>query len=113
MKRTFVFLLPVIAVFTLSPASVHANSGDFSGGVAIGTGYAGVNTAPTNGLIVQGNVGVGTATSVPYGLVIQKTNSSGGNGWSALFQEPGKNGVLIGSRNTGNAVGSISGILPD
>src|SRR6202000_965099 len=31
------------------------------GGAAIGT-YATVNTAPTNGLIVSGNVGVGTTT---------------------------------------------------
>jgi hypothetical protein len=28
--------------------------------VAIGSSYAGVNTAPTNGLIVQGAVGIGT-----------------------------------------------------
>jgi hypothetical protein len=35
---------------------------DVYGGVAIGTGYAGVTAAPTNGLIVQGKVGIGTAT---------------------------------------------------
>jgi len=37
------------------------NKLDVSGAVAIGT-YAGVNTAPTNGLIVSGTVGIGTAT---------------------------------------------------
>ncbi len=34
---------------------------DVSGSAAIGS-YAGVNTAPTNGLIVSGNVGIGTTT---------------------------------------------------
>ncbi|WP_323825105.1 hypothetical protein, partial [Pseudomonas aeruginosa] len=33
---------------------------DVYGATAIGTDYAGVTTAPTNGLIVQGNVGIGT-----------------------------------------------------
>ena len=33
----------------------------YLGGVAIGNGYAGVATAPTNGLIVQGLVGIGTS----------------------------------------------------
>jgi hypothetical protein len=40
---------------------------DVSGGTAIGAGYAGVTAAPTNGAIVQGNVGIGT-TSVPTGV---------------------------------------------
>ena len=35
---------------------------DVTSGVAIGT-YAGVNTAPTNGLIVSGNVGLGQSTA--------------------------------------------------
>lgn len=38
------------------------NSLDVEGGVVIGSTYSGTNTAPTNGLLVQGNVGVGTAT---------------------------------------------------
>jgi hypothetical protein len=56
------FLISVIAALILVPSMAEANSGDFSGGVAIGTGYAGVDTAPTNGLITQGNVGIGTTT---------------------------------------------------
>lgn len=36
-----------------------------SGAAAIGSGYAGVYTAPTNGLLVEGNVGIGvTSTSL-------------------------------------------------
>ena len=47
-------------------ASNPVNKLDVSGSVAIGSGYAGLSTAPTDGLIVQGNVGIGTATpSVP------------------------------------------------
>ncbi len=38
------------------------NKLDISGGVAIGASYAGTNIAPTQGLIVQGNVGIGTPT---------------------------------------------------
>lgn len=33
-----------------------------SGGQVIGSGYAGVQTAPSNGLLVQGNVGIGSAS---------------------------------------------------
>src|SRR5207237_1280944 len=33
---------------------------DVSGGLAVGSGYAGLSAAPTDGLIVAGNVGIGT-----------------------------------------------------
>lgn len=36
------------------------NSLDVSGSQVIGSSYAGVNTAPTDGLLVEGNVGIGT-----------------------------------------------------
>jgi hypothetical protein len=39
---------------------------DVYGGMAIGTGYAGTTAAPTNGLIVQGNVGIGTNNPLGY-----------------------------------------------
>jgi hypothetical protein len=35
---------------------------DVSGSVAIGAGYAGLSSAPTDGLLVQGNVGIGTSS---------------------------------------------------
>ncbi len=44
--------------------TLSMNKLDVSGGVGIGTGYAGYRTAPTDGLIVQGNVGIGTR--IPY-----------------------------------------------
>ncbi|MGZ6416659.1 MAG: tail fiber domain-containing protein, partial [Bacteroidia bacterium] len=37
-----------------------ANLLDVKGGIAIGNSYAGVNVAPANGAIIQGNVGIGT-----------------------------------------------------
>jgi hypothetical protein len=60
MKNTLPALLYTIGVLTFPSAALAANQGDFSGAVAIGTGYAGIDAAPTNGLIVQGNVGIGT-----------------------------------------------------
>ncbi len=38
------------------------NKLDVEGGVAIGASYAGTTLAPTNGAIIQGNVGIGTPT---------------------------------------------------
>ena len=35
---------------------------DINGGLAVGSAYSGVSAAPANGAIVQGNVGIGTAT---------------------------------------------------
>jgi hypothetical protein len=62
MRTTWAALILVVITVICIPIKADANSGDFSGGVAIGTSYAGVNTAPTNGMIVQGNVGIGTST---------------------------------------------------
>jgi hypothetical protein len=77
MKKNFAFLISVVAALTLVPVLANAsNAGDFSGGVAIGTAYAGVDAAPTDGLIVSGAVGIGTtAPSVP--LVVIGTAEAG------------------------------------
>jgi hypothetical protein len=47
-----------VGVGTASPV----NALDVYGAAVVGTGYAGVDTAPSNGLLVQGDVGIGTAT---------------------------------------------------
>ena len=59
-----------------------------------------------------GNVGIGT-TNPGFGLQVETTSGGGGNGWTAFFREPGKNGVLIGSRGSGAATGAITGALSD
>jgi trimeric autotransporter adhesin len=79
-RNSFRLALTALMVGVLSPSSVGAvvNSADYSGGVAIGTGYAGVDIAPTNGLIVQGYLGLGTTT--PYHYLSVNANSSGIDG---------------------------------
>jgi hypothetical protein len=74
------FLIALLGVLAISPAyaqsTLYSNSTtgyvgvgtaspnnplDVYGEVAIGTGYAGLEAAPTNGLIVEGDVGIGTS----------------------------------------------------
>jgi len=102
MKQTWVSPIIALAALTILPALAEANSGDFSGGVAIGTGYAGVDAAPTNGLIIQGNVGIGT-TSPPEQLSIQTpTTNIGAIGWyDNNAHTMGKLYVTGGSPNAG------------
>ena len=54
---------------------VPLNKLDVKGSVAIGSTYAGTNTAPANGLLVQGNVGFGTTS--PYANCNFQLASSG------------------------------------
>ncbi|MBK8845266.1 MAG: SprB repeat-containing protein [Bacteroidetes bacterium] len=94
--------LPVkVGIGTYQPQSLV----DIKGGITIGENYAGVNAAPNNGMIVEGNVGIGvssvdpsiklTVTSANDALVwIGSTNTqgataglilkSGPNGWYSL-----------------------------
>ncbi|WP_461346530.1 beta strand repeat-containing protein [Bradyrhizobium sp. USDA 4451] len=51
------------------------NALDVSGGSVIGAGYIGTTSAPTNGLIVQGNVGIGV-TSTSYPLYVMSTGGA-------------------------------------
>ncbi len=89
-KNAVLIALMIAGVFC--PISAEANYGDFSGGVAIGSSYAGVDTAPTDGLIVQGNVAIGaTAMSgfpaaqlqVELGTNLDNTTTAGGFVWSS------------------------------
>lgn len=50
----------------IGTASGPVNTLDVNGGMAVGT-YAGGNTAPSNGMIISGNVGIGTST--PHSLL--------------------------------------------
>ena len=75
------------------------NKLDVYGAQAIGTGYAGVYTAPTNGLIVQGNVGIGTNNPGSNALQV--------NGTVAATSFTGSGAGL-----TGIGTASISGVIP-
>jgi hypothetical protein len=121
MKRNWSFLVPGALAVMLMPAASNANTGDFTGGVAIGSSYAGVNTAPTNGLIVQGNVGIGntspsdtldlgaagTATGVvrlegaTSGYVRIAPPAAAGSWTLTLPNSGGSNGNLLSTDGTG------------
>jgi hypothetical protein len=60
-KNRAALALAFLTLAIIAPTFAEANQGDFDGGVAIGSSYAGTDTAPTNGLIVQGDVGIGTS----------------------------------------------------
>ena len=51
------------------------NKLDVEGGMVVGATYSGTNTAPTNGMLVQGNVGIGK-TSADTVLHLYENNSS-------------------------------------
>jgi len=84
------------------------NKLDVSGAIAVGASYAGSSTAPSNGMIIEGNVGIGEtslgsndrltiksagATSSYYGLKVQ--NSGGTNQF--VVRSDGKVGIgLVG-----------------
>jgi hypothetical protein len=107
MRKLARLLICGIVATALMPTLARANSGDFSGGVAVGSSYAGTDTAPTNGLIVQGNVGIGTdapvnALDVSGGAVI-------GSGYAGVDTAP-TNGLLI-QGNVGIANTSPNALL--
>ena len=102
---------------------------DVSGGVAVGTSYAGVSVAPTNGMIVQGKVGIGTSnpavaldvyTSAGIGAIdlggtngisYPSTDSTAGGsiaiGNGALLEEPSLASAAYGNTAIGyQAIGS-------
>jgi hypothetical protein len=87
MKKTSTALVLVVATLAFIPALAEASNpgGDFSGGVAIGTSYAGVDSAPTNGLIVQGNVGIGT-TSPGTSIDVENPSTTSNIVTEFLFQ---------------------------
>ncbi|KKS45519.1 MAG: hypothetical protein UV10_C0021G0006 [Candidatus Azambacteria bacterium GW2011_GWA1_42_19] len=81
------------------------NKLDVNGGVAIGT-YAGVNTAPSNGLIVSGNVGIGTTTP---GTKLEIVNNSSGSTIDQLYLTNFQGATSTASRLSFRAA-DISGV---
>jgi hypothetical protein len=68
---------------------------DIYGAVAIGTGYAGVYTATSNGLLVQGNVGIGTASP---NEALEVFGNISGHGQIATFANSGGDGLTVYGR---------------
>lgn len=103
-----------VGIGTTTPASKL----DVEGGISIGATYSGTTAAPTNGAIVEGDVGIGTATPDLHGnwgsthrlLTVATATASK----HAVIQLLGGSGAA-GSINFGNqtirhsAVGSIDG----
>jgi hypothetical protein len=72
-----------VGIGTASPQ----NALDVLGGQVIGSSYAGVNTAPTDGLLVEGDVGIGTTSpdsplhikstgGLNNGIILETTNAA-------------------------------------
>ncbi len=73
MKKNILFILSLLALSGLAHAQsigigssifTPVNMLDVKGSMSIGAGYAGVNTAPVNGLLIQGNTGMGLTSPV-------------------------------------------------
>jgi len=92
------------------------NKLDVEGGLVVGATYSGTNTAPANGLLVEGNTGIGTTTPVnkldvegglAVGATYSGTNAAPTNG---LLVE-GNTG--IGTANPGGMINGGSYFKPD
>lgn len=80
---------------------------DVYGGVAIGTSYAGVTAAPTNGAIIQGNVGIGSANPVSPLDLNSGTITAGGYAGTGIAAAAdflaGTSSKVLNATNTWNA----------
>ncbi len=66
---------------------------DVEGAAVIGAIYAGTNVAPTNGLLVVGNVGIGTASPTQKLHVVDNSTSTSGVGFFDNLTTGGGTGV--------------------
>ncbi|MFY9287999.1 MAG: hypothetical protein WAO98_05810 [Alphaproteobacteria bacterium] len=83
--------LLIFLLVALSGAALAANSGDFSGSVAVGAGYAGTVAAPTDGLAIQGVAAIGTSAA-NAGVALDL-----GNNTSSLLLPIGTTGTRPGT----------------
>jgi hypothetical protein len=90
------------------------NKLDVEGGAVIGSTFSGTNTAPTNGLLVEGNVGIGTPSPGTYGLYSavgtstnKKTLTLSAFGASFVDNAPAVLEIRGGTNTVGAEVGVI------
>ncbi|KXK57375.1 MAG: hypothetical protein UZ07_CHB004000670 [Chlorobi bacterium OLB7] len=88
---------------------------DVEGGAAIGATYSGTTAAPTNGLLVEGNIGVGTTSTSDFKLQVEGTVGpntdntyslgSASKRWTKVFTSSGLdiNGPLTVAGSAGTA----------
>jgi hypothetical protein len=93
-----------------------ANNGDFYGGVAIGNDYAGVDAAPTNGLIVEGNVAMGTSspsTLAGNGAltpIFQVANTTSAGIGSYRYSTGGAGALIMMAQSGGTSIGNMTAV---
>lgn len=80
---------PEPVVYTRPPyrvgigTNVPANKLDVAGGAVVGQGFAATATAPVNGLLVEGSLGIGTTNTEGFSLLCNGTAAKpGGGSWS-------------------------------
>lgn len=93
------------------------NTMDINSNAVIGASYAGIQIAPANGLIVQGNIGVGTFTTTQaltvLGGVVQTSGGSSTSAYSLTANSlTSGNGIVVSSSSssvtTAGAAGSFT-----
>lgn len=91
----------------LAVGAAPLNKLDVGGAMAVGASYAGVSTAPTNGAIIQGKVGIGT--TAPSRIL--QTQTSDGSGVGFLITGKATDGtvdntngaaIVLSSNSSGN-----------
>jgi hypothetical protein len=76
------------------------------GGMVIGGGYAGIVTAPSNGLTVQGQTSIGNYSTAQYGVF--GVQGAGGAQGAVVINRTDGDGMLIRFRSSGTTQGDIS-----
>ena len=100
--------------------TANTNLLDVSGNASIGAGYAGIASAPANGLLVQGNVGIGTINPTALlsvnGVPTSGTVTSSSANQVAYFPSAGTtvqgaSSVYTNGTNVGIGTSSLQGAL--
>ncbi len=72
---------------------------DVEGAMVVGSTYSGSSTAPSNGMLVQGKVGIGTSSTGSHRLYV-KSSGSGVSGATARIENDDPDGIGLSVDNT-------------